>query len=182
MRRFMVQRHCARESNELPATTPANKKTHRSDTIHLYLHPLDRGQTQQPHRTRQHLPRHDIQKQPRLLLFRLGAFNLDRLPRRSDEMRNLETPRDQLTGFRLLVGVLHGKGVHGEVVDNVVHFGVVEDGQVNLGYRLGEDGVGVFTLDRGEADVCVLDEWAEIAFERCAAFNVECVVVDTTGQ
>jgi hypothetical protein len=68
------------------------------------------------------------------------------------------------------------------VVQDIVHLGVVEDGHVDIGDRLGENGVGVFALDGSETDVCVLDEWSKVAFKGCAPLDVECIVVDTASQ
>lgn len=140
---------------------------------------LDRSKRQQPHGGGQDLSSLNKQEQPRLSYLFRRTTDLDRLPCGTDQVRNLEAPSDNTRRFGLLERVFDDDGVHGQSVEDFVDFWVVQNGNVNLVDRVGDDDVGVFPLDRAESDVRVLDERSEISLESRTSLHVKVVVVDS---
>lgn len=97
-------------------------------------------------------------------------------------MTQLETPRNKLARFTLEESVSDVGGIKGEMHDDVVDLGLIEDGKINFIDRLRNENVGVLSLNGTKTNVRVLDEGSEIAFKRGTSLDVKVIIVNPTSR
>lgn len=143
------------------------------------LHPFKRSESQQAHRSTQHIPGADIQPHPRpSLLDVLLALNNDGLPCARDGVAETEGERDDGAGFVRLDGGLNDIGIRAKQEDDVPSGLLSEEvGVDGSGLRKGKE-FGVLPLDRGNTDVGILEVRPSVALKREHAIPVEGIVVD----
>ena len=143
------------------------------------LHSVKRGQTQQPHGTGQDIPSTQEQVHSRPREFFLLVLHLEGFPSRRYGVCEFEHVGDDTRWLVVLHGILDELGVRCEEVNDLSSLGFGDELGLNLGKVLGQDDVGVLSLNRTQSDVRVLNVGASVSLKRRHSLNVKGVVVDS---
>ena len=94
-------------------------------------------------------------------------------------MCEFEHVGDDTRWLVVLHGILDELGVRCEEVNDLSSLGFGDELGLNLGKVLGQDDVGVLSLNRTQSDVRVLNVGASVSLKRRHSLNVKGVVVDS---
>ena len=121
------------------------------------LHPVQRRQAEQPHGARQDVSSAQEQVHPSLGELLVLSLYLEGFPGGRYGVGELEHVGNDSGRLVILHGILDELRITSEEVDNLLGLGFGDQVDVDLGNVLGQDDVGVLSLDRAESDVRVLN-------------------------